>query len=624
MPRPRLPAPESLAARLAWASALLVVVSIAVLSLLTVSASRSSLREHVLAANLTAATLLARTVEAYVADAVSIAVEATGRPKLRHEIASRNWGEATRVLENVRRHFEKFEYLFVQSPDGIIRARVPAASTIGRDFSHRPFFQEAARTRRPFVSDAYVSEALGRPVVSIAAPVLDGDVLLGVFVGALSLDAMSRFVAAIGPEDGGHAYIVDRKGLLVAHSRRPRTAALADLSAQPVVRAVMAGGSGTLEFEDPEGAGPLLSAYVPIPGLGWGVVAAKPASAARAAVSRLVRWLVAAAVACTLVAVLLAWRFARTLTGPLSRIAAASERLATGNLDARTGLPGGAGEVGQLARAFDRMAAALERRRSEAERAAAEVRRLNAELERRVADRTAQLEALNRELGDFTYTVSHDLKAPLRGMEGYARAVLEDYGDRLDETGRRYLGTIGSAARRLGELIDDLLRYSRLERREMRWQSVPLRPLLEELRAELEPEIQARRLTVRWDLGVDTVQGEREGLREALANLVSNAVKFSRRDGGTITLGARRVDDAVVLSVGDEGIGFDMKYHDRIFRIFERLQRDEEYPGTGVGLAIVRKVAERHGGRAWAESQPGRGSTFHLALPANSHPGATS
>lgn len=234
-----------------------------------------------------------------------------------------------------------------------------------------------------------------------------------------------------------------------------------------------------------------------------------------------------------------------------------------------------------------------------------------------LAERTAALEAANKELEAFTYTVSHDLKAPLRGMDGFARAVLDDYADRLDETGRRHLGIIQAAARRMGELIDDLLRYSRLERGEVKTERVPLRPLLERVCEEVEEDIRARGLTLRMELAMEAVEAERHGLREALANLVENAVKFSRDGSGTITIGSRREGDAILLSVTDTGIGFDMKYHDRIFRIFERLHGQEEYPGTGVGLAIVRKVAERHGGRAWAVSEPGKGSTFYLALPAS-------
>ncbi len=232
-------------------------------------------------------------------------------------------------------------------------------------------------------------------------------------------------------------------------------------------------------------------------------------------------------------------------------------------------------------------------------------------------ERRVRLAEQAQELEAFTYTVSHDLKAPLRGMEGFARVLEEDYGDQLDEAGRRYVGLIQASARRMGQLIDDLLKYSRLERRELKREPVPLRPLLERICQELDADIRARGLTVRLALAVETVEAERDGLREALANLLENAVKFTPPGGGTVTVASAAGDGEVVLSVADHGIGFDMKYHDRIFQIFERLHRQEEYAGTGVGLAIVRKVAERHRGRAWAVSEPGKGSTFFLALPAS-------
>lgn len=228
-----------------------------------------------------------------------------------------------------------------------------------------------------------------------------------------------------------------------------------------------------------------------------------------------------------------------------------------------------------------------------------------------------QLGKAHRELEAFAHTVAHDLKAPLRGMEGFARALVEDYAARLDATGRYYLAMMQTSARRLGQLVDDLLRYSRLERREMKRERVVLRPLLERVCEQLQVEIRARGLTVRMDLAVEVVEAEREALHSALANLVENAVKFNRGRGGAITIKSLREVNAIILSVADTGIGFDMKYHDRIFRIFERLHREEDYSGTGVGLAIVRKVAERHGGQTWAVSEPGKGSTFYLALPAN-------
>ena len=244
-----------------------------------------------------------------------------------------------------------------------------------------------------------------------------------------------------------------------------------------------------------------------------------------------------------------------------------------------------------------------------------QVRAQALELEQRVEERTQELEEANRELEAFTYTVSHDLKSPLRGLVGFCQALEEDYGDRLDETGRRYLATIRNSGRRMGHLIDDLLRYARVERRAIECRPVALKPMLDQLLQDFVEEMETRGLTVTEDLAVGEVMAEREGLREVLANLLSNAVKFSPARDGNITLRSYRDGDRVVMAVADQGIGFDMKYHDRIFGIFERLHRQEEYPGTGVGLAIVRRVAERHGGRAWAESEVGRGSVFYFAVP---------
>jgi signal transduction histidine kinase len=245
-----------------------------------------------------------------------------------------------------------------------------------------------------------------------------------------------------------------------------------------------------------------------------------------------------------------------------------------------------------------------------------QVARQAAELEQRVKERTRELEAVNRELDAFTSTVSHDLKAPLRAVAGYAHTVEEEYGDRLDDTGRLYLATIRRSAGQMGQLIDDLLRYSRIEHRAVERKRVLLKPLVAELLEAHAAELRERELTVTEDLAVAEVTGEREGLREALANLLSNAVKFSPTRGGRIAVHSSREGDDVVIAVTDGGAGFDMQYHDRIFRIFERLHLQEEYPGTGVGLAIVRKVAERHGGRAWARSEIGKGSVFFLAIPA--------
>lgn len=245
-----------------------------------------------------------------------------------------------------------------------------------------------------------------------------------------------------------------------------------------------------------------------------------------------------------------------------------------------------------------------------------EIRALNSELEQRVADRTAELKAKNQELETFSYSVSHDLKAPLRGIDGYSRLLLEDYHDKLDEDGRSFLRNIRQGAEQMQQLIEDLLTYSKLERRALYQSRVPLRSLVESVIDERKHDLESVHLET--NLGDEAVDADRDGLALALRNLIDNAAKFSRHQAAPrIEVSSRTDRGRCILSVRDNGTGFDMKYHDLIFQIFHRLHRAEEYGGTGIGLAIVRKAMERMGGRVWAESQPGHGAVFYLDLPLN-------
>lgn len=244
------------------------------------------------------------------------------------------------------------------------------------------------------------------------------------------------------------------------------------------------------------------------------------------------------------------------------------------------------------------------------------VRRLNEELEDKVRQRTAQLEAVNRELEAFSYSVSHDLKAPLRGIDGYSRLLEEDYRDRLDAEGLRFLQNIRQGTAQMHQLIEDLLNYSRLERRSLQKASLDLSAIVQGVIVERRPEIEQSGVVMRLEVPSFTVSADREGLVIVLRNLLENAIKFSRgAQPPTIEVGASVAVDSAILWVRDNGIGFDMKFHDRIFDMFQRLQRAEDYPGTGIGLALVRKAMQRMGGRVWAESVPGAGATFYLELP---------
>jgi PAS domain S-box-containing protein len=257
-----------------------------------------------------------------------------------------------------------------------------------------------------------------------------------------------------------------------------------------------------------------------------------------------------------------------------------------------------------------------------------EIRHLNAELEKRVRDRTAQLEAANKEMEAFAYSVSHDLRAPLRALDGFSATLLSQYPKQLDEQGRHYLERIQEAARRMGQLIDDLLTLSRVTRHELSRQQVDLSVLAREITAELQvrdPQRQvefviAERLATKADPHL---------LRIALQNLLDNAWKFTgKREQARIEIGSlphpippphpsaslREGKEGSVYFVRDNGVGFDMAYAGKLFAPFQRLHAMHEFPGTGIGLATVQRIVARHGGRVWTEAKVNQGATFYFTL----------
>jgi signal transduction histidine kinase len=256
----------------------------------------------------------------------------------------------------------------------------------------------------------------------------------------------------------------------------------------------------------------------------------------------------------------------------------------------------------------------LEQRRRR--RAKEALDRLNAELETRIDDRTAALHAKSRELESFAYSVAHDLKAPLRGIDGYSRLLLQEYGESLQEDGCTMLQTIQDSTDEMNQLIDDLLAYSRFERRELRTDTIELAPVISSLVEEKKRECAERRIDFVVTVNGAAVQADASGLAQALRNYLDNAIKFTGKvPAPRIEIGSKEGAESCVLWVRDNGIGFDMEHHEQIFDIFQRLNGAADYPGTGIGLAIVRKAMERMGGRAWAESKPGAGATFYLEIP---------
>jgi len=344
------------------------------------------------------------------------------------------------------------------------------------------------------------------------------------------------------------------------------------------------------------------AAAAAVPGTPWMVVAEMPSRLIAVPARDYLRSMAPIAVLIVIAGALLAWWGSRRLTKPLVHVTRAAEAITAGDLEQRVSVQRD-DELGRLGRSFNLMAE--------------QVSRSHHDLEAKVAQRTQALEGTNAELESFSYSVSHDLRAPLRAIHGFARILLEDHQTKLDPEAQRLLGVIDQNTRRMGQLIDDLLSFSRLGRKELASARVDMtemaRVVADELR-RAEPERNGQ-LEVRID-PLRPAQGDRALLRQVLSNLLQNAMKFTRaQPHAQIEVGSRPDGTETVYYVKDNGAGFDARYVDKLFGVFQRLHSTEEFEGTGVGLAIVKRIVQRHGGRVWAEGKLNEGATFYFSLP---------
>jgi signal transduction histidine kinase len=531
------------------------------------------------------------------------------------DIASLDPRRINAVLDQMNRVTTHFNYFFVTDSAGVWIAYPTRPELVGQAIpeENMAWVREMFREHRTVFLDV-VRSLVNTLVSGFGTPILDTQgrpvaALRGVMVVS-DKNRARELVARTRMGERGYAYIVSGSGHLIAHpSQRPEVTTFdaTDWSYLPPVQRVRTGETGLIEY--PFEGETWVASYCPISCTGWGVVVQQPkadiVSSAERDANLLWRFLV---LAFLVSAVLVAGVIQVTLQ-PLGRLV---RRLASGAPPVVGNYP--KDEIGQLAREFAGLYTDLYNSQEALKESREDYRRLSEALEERVRARTVQLEAANREIASFAYSVSHDLRAPLRHIDGFSKILLEDYDPELDERGRDYLNRVRTASQRMGDLIDALLRLSRLTRGEVNLEPMDLTQMVREVAAELHARAPDRK--VEWIIGEDlTICGDRTLVRVVLENLLGNAWKFTGGHAAArIEVGATAHAGETVYHVRDDGAGFDMAYADQLFAPFQRLHRPEEFPGTGIGLATVQRIIARHGGRIWAEAAVEKGATFYFTL----------
>jgi len=492
-----------------------------------------------------------------------VGVSLATRVRFRQLVSEEKWDEAIEILKDVPENFPFIDRVFLADPAGTLMADTPAVPEVrGKNFASRDWYRGVSSNWKPYVSDVYQRAAQPRyNVVAAAIPVkAEKDRIVGILVLQVQLNALVGWSNSIVIGPSGFVYVVDRKGQLATHPRLPSGGEILNFSSVPVVQKVLRQQSGIEIMFNPIENDERIAAYAPIPGIGWGVIATEPTQTAFARRDENLRRLIVRYGFIFLISCALAYVILRTVIG----LKQAEEKIQT----------------------------------------------LNNELK----ERAIRLEVANKELESFSYSVSHDLRAPLRSIDGFSEALVEDYADKLDRQAKDYLQRIRAATQRMGQLIDDLLNLSRVARSEIKADHVDLSAVAHAIATELKKTDPGRQVEFVLGEGV-TATGDRRLLRIALENLIGNAWKFTaKRPSARIEFGVTGDNGARAYFVRDNGAGFDMAYANKLFGAFQRLHTTMEFNGTGIGLATVQRIIHRHNGRVWAAAKVEQGATFYFTL----------
>ena len=509
------------------------------------------------------------------------------------------------MLRDFRALFPRFTNITTIDLQGnVVCSALPQPGGKAVNISNTDWFRRAQAERRFMVGDPFVGPITGKWVSVLVAPIHDESHALKGFMGLpLDLSAYDPDIAAAPMAPGTRYGIVSGSGRLIWRNQDPEKLIGKDVQDTAVVRKTMESKDGDFEGTGSD-AVERFYAVAPIAEANWYAYVGVPlqpiyeAALRNAIVNSLFGLLLLLGI------IGIAIYVARRVANPVLALAGTARALKEGKSDLRAAIDGPR-EVAEVAAEFNALVDGLQT-------AGSELRQLNAELEQRVAQRTQDLQGANKELERFSYSVSNDLRSPLRAINSFARVLLEDEGERVSEDGKRMLDRIAVNSSKLGQLVDDILEYSRAGRRAVDRAPVDLDKLVVSLADELHAANPKSSIDVKL---LPMAQGDATMLRQIFENLIGNACKFSAgRAHPCIEVGTATERGATVYYVKDNGVGFDMQYAGKLFGTFQRLHRESEFPGTGFGLAIVKQLVEMHGGRVWYDAQPDQGATFYFTL----------
>lgn len=580
---------------------IILVILIAILiggtlGVVLTNASANSLKQEILRNNLTHADLAAQYTSNYIKVVQAHVKVFALRPDIRQAVLGKTFPQVQAVLAQFVEIQTALDGCSLYDPNGIQMASSLAdATTIGQSFADREWFQQVVATGQPYLGMAVLSRVTGRPVVPYTIPIFDNQQQLqGILTAGISLGVLSDTIVGLDFGLDSRVSITCLKhGIILAHPDTTRLLTPISGKNEAITR-MTAGERGAIETRTSSGEMSIIG-FTPVPDLPWGVLVITPTRSALAPMNKLIMMSILITIISVLVVGLLGGLFMIRITRPLVKLRNATQRLASGDINFRISL-NQRNEIGELGNEFNRMADSLENKETELKKHA------------------IKLEQSNKELEAFAYSVSHDVRAPLRSIDGFSQALLEDYGDKLDVNGKNYIQRVRAAAQRMAQLTDDLLNLSRISRYEMKIEKVNLTAMANEIADDLYKTHPGRNVTtvISSELAAD---GDSHLLRILLENLFDNAWKFTGKHASArVELGMKLTDNQLIFFIRDDGAGFDTKYADKLFTPFQRLHTVSDFPGTGIGLAIVQRIVYRHGGRIWVESEVEKGTTFYFTL----------